>query len=481
MARASLLVASSTVATAVSALIRNKLVAVTIGPAGMGLYGQLAGLQQGAVIIASAGLIPALVRGLASQRSADSPESAARQIGQVGALQVLLSVTGVLAAVLAARPIAGWALGNDDLAWAVRVAAAGLPAALLTQVLQSIAVAGGHVRRYVVALLWDVSLGTILAIVLVSKFRFQGAVAYLCSGPYVSAVVTLIVLGRLLPPGVLGQVGRRLVGPDGTLIRRFAAFGAAIAVAYVARQAVVAVVRSVVIHKLGTFDSGLFQAAYSQSTYYISFFTQPLIAVAYPQLSAHSEPMTRRLDYRRWVDLVVAIVPVLLMLYIASLTLLVPLLNSNRFVGAVPIAAWQSVGDFFFIILWLNRMHLFAQGRVLAGLWLELMLDLGVLVLVQPFLSWFGVEGAGVAHLVSSAAVMAFSLFRYDAEDALQIVSGLLLPVAGLLLGAASLSFHGWRQVAGMGTALVVVAIPMLKHRGRLVQMVGQLRTRKAQ
>jgi len=476
IARASLWIGVSTVGAALSGLLRGKLLAVLVGPAGVGVVGQLSGIQQVASIIGALGLTAALVRVLAGRGAAGWGEEAAQLVGQTGATQLTLGLAIALGAVVAQEPLAAWALGEPSLGWALSLAALGLPAVLATQLLQNVAIAAGRLRRYVMATLVDAVLTTGLAIVAVVGFGLRGAVTYLLLGPLLSMIVAALAFGVVLPAGTVLELLRRTIRPDWATLRALLSFGVAIAITYVTRQGTVTIVRGLLFHEQGSFAVGLFQAAYALSTYYVTFFNQPLLSIAYPELSACADETASRRAYEPWFELTIATVPVLLLAYVVALPLVIPLLNSPQFAEAVPIAAWHAAGDFCFLIVALNRMRWFASGRTGHALRLELVMDFAFIAAAWAMIGRYGAVGVALAHLWAAGLAMVGSLLADGLRRGVRLLLRAAPPLAALVLSALAMGRGGKLAFVVPLAAMVVLTGLTLSQGPRVARWFAVVR-----
>jgi O-antigen/teichoic acid export membrane protein len=110
--RSVFLVGLSSVANTFVSILRNKLLAVALGPSGVGLFAQLLGLQSLAVGVVPLGLQTAALRYIALYRNQDR-ELLARYLATSVRAFLWLSVAGAVACMIFLRPLTLWATDSQ--------------------------------------------------------------------------------------------------------------------------------------------------------------------------------------------------------------------------------------------------------------------------------------------------------------------------------------------------------------------------------
>jgi PST family polysaccharide transporter len=395
--KSSALVGGSSVLNTVIGIVRIKVLAVLLGPAGFGLfgvYGSIATLVQSIVGI---GINSSGVRQIAVAFGSDDTERIGQSIFVLRRTSIVLGALGAGLLVIFSRQVSTLTFGSEQHTGAICL----LSIAVLFQL-----ISGGQgaliqgMRR--IADLAKMSVlgavfGTFISIPLVYFFRDKGVVPSLVgvAGMTIATSWWYSRKARVpIPSMTASQVGREAFA----LLKLGCAFMASAMV----MTGVAYAVRVFVLRKLGFAAAGFYQSAWTLGGLYVGVILQAMAADFYPRLTAvaHDNLACNRLvNEQAQVGLLLTGPGVLATLSFAPTVITV--LYSAKFGAAGGILRWFCLGAMLQVITWPMGFIIVAKGK--AGLLVFCELAWGV---VSVGLAWicvtfFGLNGAGIAFFGS--------------------------------------------------------------------------------
>ena len=466
--RATSIIGGSSLVNVAVGLVRNKIAALILGPAGIGLVGIFHNLMQTGAALAAFGIGNVGTRQLAEAGDDEHARVVARRA--LGIAAAVLAVTGGVLLFLARRPVAELVLGREDWADTVGWLAAGM-ALLVGTVAQNGLLTGlrrvGDLAR--VSILSAI-LGTLAGVAALLVWRERALLAFVLVSPLATFLVGAYFVRRLPRASVPRPPLRELVPQWRTLAR----LGLAFTIGSLVGTAGQLAVRSLVGRQLGAESLGQFQAAWTISMNYIGFILMAMAADYYPRLTAAMRDRAeaaRTVNHQAEVALLLA-GPVLVGT-VAFAPWIVQLLYSPEFMPAAALLRWQIAGDLLKIAGWPLGFILLAAGRGHAFMLTE---ALGAAVLVAVTASMLprtGLIAPGVAYVTTYLVYLAVTfllarrLIGYAPSPAAvqaMLVVGLALlgtaamtlvhPVAGAVVGFAAALGLAWFAAVRLHHAL---------------------------
>ena len=420
-------------------IVRNKVMALLLGPAGvglMGLYGSIGDLMYS---LANMGIQSSGVRQIAEARGTGEVTRIARTATVLRRVSFLFGIGGALVLVAVARPVSVFTFGGPQQTAGVALLAL---AVFFRQVSagQSALVQG--MRR--IADLARISvigpaIGTIITIPLVFLFRERAIVPSLIVVAAV-ALVTSWWYSRKVeidrPAMTMMQVRQETTA----LLKLGVAFMASAFLTMGAGYAI----RIIVVRTSGLEAAGLYQAAWALGGIYVGFILTAMGSDFYPRLTAVADDnvaCNRLVNEQAQVSLLLAGPGALATLTFAPLV--IALFYSPKFYPAVAILRWVCLGMTLRVISWPMGFIVLAKGAQKIFFWVEVavaVVHIGLAWLLVPLV---GVYGAGAAFfglyvwhsLFIYAIVRRMSGFRWSPIN--QRLARIFLPLTALLFCSA--------------------------------------------
>lgn len=469
--RSSSIIGGASVVTIMVGMLRTKVVAVLLGPAGVGLIGLFGSLMGTAAGFAGLGFNGAGTRQIAEAvgRGEDGAIAAARRALFWGTLA--LAITGGVSVWALRRVLAAQVL--DDPGRASDVGWLALGVALMVAAASQGALLNG--LRKIGDLAWisicGAVLSTVLGIGVIWVWGAQGIVPFVLIGPLSGFLLGHWFVNKLRPVQGPPTPFVTLLGQWRTL----AMLGAAFMVSGLVGSVGQLLVRSLIQRELSAEALGNFQAAWAISMTYIGFVLTAMGTDYYPRLTEaiHDHATVNRLvNEQTEVALLLAGPVFLAMLGLASW--IIPLLYSSAFGHAVAVLRWQVLGDVLKVVSWPLGFIILASGD---GKTFILTESLGIAVFV--LLTWvclpsFGVVAAGIGFLGMYVVYLpvVFWLgrrrtgFLWDRRVGSQFAALLAIAAAVAAVGAVS-------PVGGPALGVTAAAVAGLYGLGRLGRMTA--------
>ncbi|WEX91225.1 O-antigen translocase [Sinorhizobium garamanticum] len=451
------LIGGSSVVTVLFSIIRNKAMALLLGPAGIGLIGLYSSIADIASALAGLGIQASGVRQIAEAVGSGDTDRIARTATVLKRTSLVLGLLGALLLAALAYPVADFTFGGPGYAGGVALLSAAILFRLLadgqTALIQGMRDIASLARINVLAAFFS----TAISIPLIYLFGTSGIVPSLVA----AAAATLATCWwyrrqmRIAPQPVST---RRISEETAALLKLGVVFMASGFLTLGAAYAI----RLIVLRAEGIAAAGLYQAAWTLGGFYASFVLQAMGTDFYPRLTAVAEDdaeCNRLVNEQAQISMLLA-GPGL----IATLTaapLVIWLLYSPEFYAAVDLLRWICLGMMLRVIAWPMGFIVLAKGAKRAFFWTEVAATLVHVGLAWLLVGSFGSVGAGAAFfglyvwhgLLIYAIVRHLSGFRWSAAN--RKLALIFLPASGLVFGAIFVLPPWPAAVLGLATTMI--------------------------
>lgn len=474
--RSSALIGGSSLLIIVIGIARTKLMALILGPAGIGLMGALTTVADLTRSIAGMGVNRSGVRQIAEAVGSGDSQRIAATAFVLRRTAVLLGLVGAVLLLLFATPIATLTFGSTEKTTAIMLLAVAVFFTLFADgqaaLLQGMRQIGTLAKLNVIVAL----AGTLAAVPTVYFLGHDGVVVALGLIAALGASANWYFSRKVAVEPVSVSL-RQLADGSSALLKLGIAFMAS---AFMMMGAAY-VVRVLVLDHAGLDGAGFYQAAWTLGGLYVGFVLQAMGTDFYPRLVAqcnHHEAANRLVNEQAEISMLIAGPGVLATIVLAPA--LTTLLYTPEFVQAVDVLRWICVGMAMRVVTWPMGYIIVAKNRQMLFIGAE-----AAWTLVNVALSWFLIQhwslnGAGVAFAASYAfhglliypIVRRLTGFRWSADckrGALTLVGTiaavmmgyqLLTPLPALMLGLLVLLFSAAYSVRKLGLLLGSESMP---------------------
>jgi PST family polysaccharide transporter len=340
-------------------VLRTKVLAVLLGPAGVGLASLYTGLMGTASTIATMGLGPVGTRQIAEACSKDDARAimAARRALFWGTM--VLAGAGGLVVWSLRSALAVYALGSASysgaIGWLSIGVALSVAGASQTALIQGMRRIGDIARLNVFGAICSTALG----IALLWRWGKAGLVAYVLIVPLASFVLGHVYVSRLPKLGTEAVTLPELTREWKMLLH----LGLAMVGAGIVQQLAQLWIRVYVARTLGTQSLGQYQAAWTISMQYVTFVLSAMGTDYYPRLTGviHDHEAAGRLVNEQTEIATLLSAPVFIAM-MAAAPWVIHLLYAASFTPAIEILRWQVLGDVLKVVSWPLGFLILAAG-----------------------------------------------------------------------------------------------------------------------
>jgi PST family polysaccharide transporter len=451
-------------------LVRIKLLAIILGPSGVGLIGLFSASTTFFVTLSGLGLPASAVREIATSVSSGNDSSAAKNVLTIRRLALLTGCIGALAFFLLSPLFSSWVLSGND--GAIVLLTLSLTILLSSISNAELAVLQGfqRIKEIAWANVFSAFIGTVLSIGLYVFFGRDGIGPSLlvCA---ISSVVLAYCFSRKIVLSHLKLSGPELVCTSKAMIR----LGVAVMWGTLLTAALDLIVRAIVNSVLGEFSVGIYHAAWSLSGLFAGFVLSAMGTDFYPRLVsvAHDkEKMIESVNQQTEIGILLVLPGLVFTLIFGAIV--VKFFYSSSFLLAADLLPWFTLGVFGRVISWPMGYILLARAESRWFVFTETVFVVLQAVIALISVKFFGLIGTAytlaLMYFLHTIAMFLLSRwmigFFWSAAVKKLLFSGLMMVSAGLLLRLSTPFEYKW--VAGL---FLVVCASLFSLRGLSVRL----------
>lgn len=391
-------------------IVRTKILAVLLGPFGVGVAGMLQSIIDLVRNITGFGLNFSAVKDVAESDASNNVKKLNETITVLRNLVFWTGLLGTFLTIILAKPLSDFTFGNSDYVLSVVYLSITL---LLTSVTGGqIALLQGkrEIKLMAKATFYGAIYSTAISIVVYYIFGIQG-------------IVPVLILTSLIPLIFSWYYSRKIkfesqrISFKDTISKGFgmAKLGFFIVVTGFMATLTLYIIRVIIVDKMNIEAVGFFQASWMISTTYVGIIINSMLSDFFPRLSAinSDNEMSNKLINEQLEIALVLGTPMILTL-IATTEILIKVLYSSSFLSTTTILQWQLFGAFFTLISWPLSVLFLAKNKgvfciIIDGVWSSLFL-----AIVYFGWSYFGFKilGIGDAIAIFSKLFLVYFLVR---------------------------------------------------------------------
>ena len=456
--KSSVLIGGSSVVSMGLLAVRTKVMAVLLGPAGVGLFGLYWSITELTRSVTGMGINSSGVRQIAESAGTVDARRIACTATTLRRVAFYFGAFGALVLLCFSKPVSRLTFGDyDHTGWVALLSLAVLLGNISggqTAFVQGMRQVSYLARMNVLGALY----GTLLSIPIIYFFRENGVAPSLVCVVAMSVVTSWWYARKIKIESV--SVGmRQIVNETSDLLK----LGAVFVASGLIFTGVAYLIRIIVLHRFGVEAAGFYQAAWILGGVYVGFILQAMGADFYPRLTAvaRDNPECNRLvNEQAEVGLLLAVPGVLATLTFAPLVM--DIFYSTKFEPAVEILRWICLGMVLRVISWPMGFILIAKGARGLFFWTELLSGILQVGLVWVCVLAFGVNGTGIAFFASYVAywiavyavVRHVSGFRWSAVN--KKLACLFMPVVAVFFVCWYFLPHTVTMILGLTISLLV-------------------------
>lgn len=461
-------------------LMRNKYMALTLGPAGLGILGQL-NLYQGTLVsLVGLGLPAACSREIARSRGSSAYQSEESVIATGLLFSFLLGLAAALFTYLGSSFLGDFTMpGVKGSAVLFRVSSSAIVFLVVNALIIGLLQGYRSARQVALVQISTSALGLLVTIPFVWAWGLQGAALQQPLAAAGVSVVSIVLLTQLLRAHGIRFIPWHF-SPQ--LVNILFAVGIAGSIAYVGDTATQLVTRSWLVQWWGSQENGYASVAWALSSFYLAVILGVISSHSFPRINETKEPGEMSKIVNESLHFNLALLAPIVIITAGAGSFLIQILYTSQFTDAAQVVALKAIGDIFYITKWCVGLPLIARGRLKAYVILNLMDNAAMLatswVVVQPL----GANGLAFAYLVANAFGASIN-YIYQYRTLALHLDRRVLAIGALLLGfmALMLPAIGTPALATL-IALIACGIWLLlipETRDNLKQALPSLLSRK--
>ncbi len=414
-------------------MVRTKLVAVLLGPSGVGLVGLYVSATELVGTLSQLGINQSGVREMAEAHGSGDAERVARTVKTLRRACWITGLFGWLLTTALSYPLSLWTFGSGERAWAIAILGATLLLGAIcggqSALLQGTRRIGDLARLNVLGAV----AGTLVAVGLYGWLGEKGIVPVLITTAAVNLGFSWWFARRVQTVRIT-QIWAETVANS----KRLVSLGLAFMYGALLAAILGLVIRSLIVRNLGLDANGIYQAAWGISGLFAGFILNAMSADYYPRLTAvahDNEQVNRLVNEQIEIGIMLALPGLLGTLAFAPW--LMHVFYSAKFLPGAELLPWLAIGVFGQVIIFPLGFIQRAKGRTRWIFLSQTHLNLLNLALALVMIRAYGVVAAAWAFALTTYihGLVVFCIARRLSKFAWTVPSARLALFASGMIG----------------------------------------------
>jgi O-antigen/teichoic acid export membrane protein len=392
-------------------LVRVKILAVLLGPSGVGVLSVLNHFHTLAVAFVGLGLGTGIVKYVSSFKHEGDEPAIQRVLSNSFQITFLLSFTVFVVFIFISSYLSNWILSDRKYSLFVIIYAVSLPLAVYPTTTNSFLQGLKRIRSLAKINVLRSSISLLFIIPLVYVFRLKGAVV---------AVLVITIVHLLLNTYYLRKERNRYrvtqwQSFNADLLKKLFQYGVTSLLVGSAFYLSHLLLKIIIVNSLGLEMNGIYQPVWALTMTYLTLVLSSMSAYSYPRLCEliSIRDITEELNGILRVA-VLLITPAMFFLLLARGPI-IKILYSSEFLEATRYMPIQILGDFFKVLSWSVGMYLLPTKRLVTFIWLNLLQDILLVVFAATLVVRYQLYGIALAFALSY--LIAFVAYYWSSKN----------------------------------------------------------------
>jgi antigen flippase len=396
-------------------LVRTKVIAIILGPSGIGVIGLLTTATDIIRNISSFGIPFSGVRDISIAEAEKDLVGVSRIVKIFNKWVLISAFLGAFIAVVFCLPLSHYLFSSNSYAFGIAFLSVSIfftsIVAGWTTVMQGKRAIPMMVKSGIVSNL----IGALLTVIIYFVLKNDGIILAMIVASAVNFIVGYIYYTKLNIP----QYGNVSLSESWHSVKGMVRIGFFTIIVSVFDQLMSLVLRAFISDKLGVEGVGLFTAANTIATLYLSLILSSMASDFYPKIAAiHKKNREVGISVNNQLLIVLLLSSPIIVGMVAFGDIAMGLFYSSKFEGAVDILKWQILGDFFKIIAWPFGYVFLAKG--LGKVYVSLNIGYMILYISIIYFGWnyMGFLGVGISFFIAQFFSLIFTcsynLFKFN-------------------------------------------------------------------
>ena len=377
-------------------IIRTKLVAMWIGPVGIGLFGLFNNALEMISTGTNLGIRSSSVRDISQAMEQRDPSLVARMVTVVRKWSLWLGLAGALLTLSLAPVLSQVTFGDSNHIWGFVALSIAVLLQAMTNGEYAVLQGTARLKRLASVTLWGTIVGLAVSVPLFYLLRERSILPSIIAYAVAMALFAWLFRNREYPAAAVTPRETFDIGKGFVKLGIYMTLGnfASILASY-AFNAWLNI-------NAGTDQVGFYQAGYTLINKYTGLILTALGMEYYPRLAKVAESRLRlRVFVSQEINVAIAVMAPVVAMFILLRELVVWILYTPEFNVVLTFISWGMVGTVLRTLSWCLAFTILAKGDGKTYLWTEVASAVINLVLNILFYQWWGLTGLGIAFLVS--------------------------------------------------------------------------------
>lgn len=443
-------------------LVRNKFVAILLGPAGMGIVGLITSTTAMVEMLAGMGLSTSAVRDISQAYSSNSSGKIGLTYAVMKKMVVLSGLVGTIFVFLFASQLSRLTFGNTDYTFAFRLVSVTM---ILNQLCvgQRVLLQGTFHYKYMAeATLYGSLLGLFVSVPLYYLWGETAIVPVIIFTSVLNVLFMWIYARKLHVKKVEVSVRQSVI-----LGKTMIVLGLTVAITAFVRLGGSYTARVFISNWGGLKDVGLFMAGLTISTQYVDVILTSMGSDYAPRLASMYNDRTKFIQtMNRQLLLLTPIMMPIIVFFLVFNKFFIVLLYSNRFLDIIGMLEWMMFGMYLRTVSWCFSYAQVARGDSNCFFWNETLATIYNLLLTLIGYKISGFTGVGVAFFVGNffytIQMYLMSCVRFGfkfVEGCLNQVFLLFVCLSSVFIVLKLLDYSWWRYLIGSFLLILTIYI----------------------
>lgn len=435
-------------------IVRTKLVAMWIGPVGIGLFGLFNNALEMISTGTNLGIRSSSVRDISQAHDSTTPGLVAKMVAVVRKWSLWLGLFGALVTLMLAPLLSELTFGDQSHLWGFVALSVAVLLGAITNGEYAVLQGSARLKRLASVTLWGTLTGLAVSIPLFYVLRERSILPSILA--YAMALAAFAWLFRN-KEYAKPQLSRRETFDMG---KGFVKLGIFMTLGNFASILASYAFNAWLNMNAGTEAVGFYQAGYTLINKYTGLILTALGMEYYPRLSKVANSRLRlRAFVSQEINVAIAVMAPVVALFILLRELVVWILYTPEFNVILTFVSWGMIGTVLRTLSWCLAFTILAKGDGKTYLWTEVASAVINLVLNIVFYRWWGLTGLGIAFLVSYLLYTAIVAVVYFKMYRLSVSRGCLVNLLWTLAVASVVMWAMEHDVLAVAIALTVVSI----------------------
>ncbi len=415
-------------------IVKNKFLAIFIGPKGMGTFGILNDTVNFASSLASLGLSNSGVQAISEARTESVKEIKETYNGllriftwvAIVAMTTFMGFSGI---------ISNYLIGNDSLMWPFIIVSFGILFRLITNVQNALIIGMQKIKLLAKSNIYNGAIVAIFSIIMAYIWGMKSIPFLVLSIPIVSWTISYTQTRKVLRdlPKLKSKKQIRELKP-------FLLLGIMTLYASLLENVVNLVTKSSILKGFGADYLGYYQVAIGITVMYVGFITGSISNDYYPRLIEKVKESVKATNefVNNQISISMHLIMPILLIFLAYATFFIQLLYSEDFLPAAELISYSIAGTLLRVISWPLVYVFLAHKDKKIYFISELIGNSSHLVLILLAIYWESFEWLGIAYILHYIIYIIFAItvfiIRFKGEIQKQNVLFFLLNVAVIIV-----------------------------------------------